>query len=352
MKVQAAQEYLGQQIHAVNRVTEWSEYLGFDTHQAGKGSTLAKLLTTGLFNNKNKKKKRRISGMAAVSNLGTFANWTGHVLAGSNTYDFGRLAWDPSQSAESINEEWTRMTFPGSVANVETVTKAVVHILNRSREVYEGYTSPLGIGFIVFGGGAYKAGHGACAPATPGPGDGPGGEVCPTSPGVDDKVASRRRRLDLRGGLDHYWVDPCTNYGCSNYSTFGLGCDRTTSMGTGTGYAGQYAPAVEKMFNSIATTPPKLLLWFHNVGWQHRMPDGRTLFAAINASHYDAVDEAAGFGTQWEALARNSVGEEDKERHAGVSARFAQQLRDAKVMRDHIVRQYTRWMRGGSNKLG
>ena len=29
------------------------------------------------------------------------------------------------------------------------------------KQVYEGYTSPLGIGFIVFGGGGYKAGHGA-----------------------------------------------------------------------------------------------------------------------------------------------------------------------------------------------
>jgi hypothetical protein len=102
-------------------------------------------------------------------------------------------------------------------------------ILNRTREVYEGYTSPLGIGFIVFGGGDYKAGHGACAPATPGPGDGPGGEVCQASPGL-----ARGELGDLRGGLDHYWVDPCSNYGMSNYSQFGLGCDRTT-VGPGTG---------------------------------------------------------------------------------------------------------------------
>ena len=99
----------------------------------------------------------------------------------------------------------------------------VGEILQRSRGIYEGYTSPLGIGFIVFGGGNYKAGHGACAPSTPGPGDGPGGEACPTSPGASTAgrragTGTGRRRLDLRGGLDHYWVDPCSNTGLSNYS--------------------------------------------------------------------------------------------------------------------------------------
>ena len=108
---------------------------------------------------------RPLTGMACVSNLGSYANWTGHVLAGSNTYGFGRLSWDPTQSAESINREWAAMTFPlvvplvvppapesppapSAVDTVDTVTD----ILQRSRGIYEGYTSPLGIGFIVFGG--------------------------------------------------------------------------------------------------------------------------------------------------------------------------------------------------------
>ena len=40
----------------------------------------------------------------------------------------------------------------------------------------------LGIGFIVFGG---YAGIGACAPPTGGPGEGPYGSICPTSPGFE-----------------------------------------------------------------------------------------------------------------------------------------------------------------------
>jgi len=87
MEVQAAQEYVGQQIHAVNRVVEWKEYLDFDTQQSGKGSTIAKLLTSGLFSKSSNASSGFISGMAAVSNLGTFANWTGHVLAGKAQTD-------------------------------------------------------------------------------------------------------------------------------------------------------------------------------------------------------------------------------------------------------------------------
>ena len=60
-----------------------------------------------------------------------------------------------------------KMTFPGTDV---LVAQKVVKILTESRDIYEGYTAPLGIGFIVFGGGDYKPGHGACAPPTPGPG--------------------------------------------------------------------------------------------------------------------------------------------------------------------------------------
>jgi len=286
--------------------------------------------------------------MACVSNLGTFANWTGHVLAGANTYGFGRLAWDPTQAAEDINREWAQMTFPSMpstsperspTAPPDTkVVNTVVKILSRTREVYEGYTSPLGIGFIVFGGGNYKAGHGACAPATPGPGDGPGGQMCPSSPGLLRR--GFRGLGDLRGGLDHYWVDPCSNYGCANYSRFGLGCDRTSV--TGTGYAGQYAPSVRDMFDNVQTCPTKLLLWFHNLAWDHQMTvngETMTLFDHINQTHVGAVQEVKQLAKDWLSL----YGMVDSERFHGVAARFAQQVNDAAAMSNTIMGQYTDW---------
>ena len=44
LPLQAAQEYTGQQIHAVNLVTMWEEYLAFDTKHGGDGATIKKLL--------------------------------------------------------------------------------------------------------------------------------------------------------------------------------------------------------------------------------------------------------------------------------------------------------------------
>ena len=221
-------------------------------------------------------------------------------------------------------------------------------------------------------------------PGAPGPGDGPLGEICPTSPGAGvftkgtvDNITNRRR-LDLHGGLDHYWVDPCSNTGMSNYSYHGLGCDRTTSA-WGTGYAGDYAPPNTAMFNSVETCPTNLLLWFHNLEWSHPMPKPRnfkpysisnqvatkantgdgvavlanasevdytlsgnetiTLYELIRFTHFDAVEQAKVLASKWDEL----DGLIDTFRFKGVQARFAQQVRDAAQMAHDIIAQYERW---------
>jgi len=66
----------GQQIHAMNLVTMWEEYLDFDTHHDGPGSTIKKLLSnTSTGTRPGRPHPGRISGMACVSNFGSFANW-------------------------------------------------------------------------------------------------------------------------------------------------------------------------------------------------------------------------------------------------------------------------------------
>ena len=296
---------------------------------------------------------------------------SGHVLAGSNSFGFGRLAWSGgSLSSEEINAEWTQLTFP---ASKPAVVHTVVDILQRGRDVYEGYTSPLGIGFIVFGGGNYKPGAGGCAarigdswhpsPASREPGAGPDGDACPTSPGIGDR--RRRRRRDLHGGLDHYWVDPCSNTGQGNYSTFGLGCDRTTNSIYATGYAGDYSAPNEDMFNDVTKCPLKNLLWFHNLPWSHPMPkppryappiaataytgarsgnatppNGTiTLYEHIRFTHADAVTQARELAASWDTL----EGRVDAVQFAGVQARFAQQVRDAAQMAGDVMAQYQAW---------
>ena len=260
MEVQAAQEYTGQQIHAVNLVTQWQSYLSFDS---GRNATVAQLLSG------TEGDAKRLSGMAAVSNLGNFRNWTGHLLAASNIYGFGRLGWDPTQSADEINLEWAGMTFGGG-AVAETISSK---ILQPSWEIYEGYTSPMGIGFVVEGGVA----GGWCAPPTKGPGPGPDGAECPKSP-IEPRVqlegavsgGAGAARLGDAAGASHYWLNPCSNYGYSNYSADGIGCDRTSK---GTGYAAQYAQALQTSFDDPLSCPQQ-------VPWQPARWDGspHTLF--------------------------------------------------------------------------
>ena len=62
----------------------------------------------------------------------------------------------------------------------------MVRILDQSWTTFEGYTSPLGIGWMCAGCGSYAGddapGSGfGCAPKTAGPGPGPGGSLCPFS---------------------------------------------------------------------------------------------------------------------------------------------------------------------------
>lgn len=51
---------------------------------------------------------------------------------------------------------------------------------------------------------------------------------------------------------------------------YSIGMDRTVKNGTGN--AGQYAPAIAQMFESVETTPDNLLLWFHHGRQTQRCP--------------------------------------------------------------------------------
>lgn len=69
------------------------------TYQKGRGSTFVKVIEGSLYGN-------TLTGTAGVANIGTDLNWTGHPFAQANWYGFGRLAWNPEISAETIAEEW------------------------------------------------------------------------------------------------------------------------------------------------------------------------------------------------------------------------------------------------------
>ncbi len=128
LEFQITQEYTGQQKHLCYLVPQWKEVLDFDTYARGKGSTIKRIVSGALHSNSesgslrgkatvhdrsgsfleeptNRVPKHTNFGSAAVSNIGADTNWTGHLLAQSNLYGYGRLAWDPELSADEIADE-------------------------------------------------------------------------------------------------------------------------------------------------------------------------------------------------------------------------------------------------------
>ena len=80
----------------------------------------------------------------------------------------------------------------------------------------------------------------------------------------------------------------------------GVGMDRTVA--TGTGFVGQYSPEVAKIYESAATTPDDLLLFFHHVPYTCKLHDGKTVIQYIYDSHYDGAAQAAQFVDDWTSL--------------------------------------------------
>ena len=88
---------------------------------------------------------RPVGGFVGVANVGMDANWLGSPLAMANLYGFGRLAWNPNLSAETIVDEWTRLTFGSDPLVVKTISAMQLS----SWHIYESYTGPLGAGTLT-----------------------------------------------------------------------------------------------------------------------------------------------------------------------------------------------------------
>ncbi|OPJ59276.1 alpha-glucuronidase family glycosyl hydrolase [Clostridium oryzae] len=275
LEFQAAQEYTGQQKHVCYLLPMWKEVLNFDTHAKGEGSYVSKVVDGSLFNS-------RYSGIVAVSNLGDSKCWTGHPLAQANLYGIGRIAWNPELSSEEIAKEWVKLTYGCD----EGIVQTVVSILMESREVYEKYTSPLGIGWMV----------------------NPNYHYGPSVEGYEYS----------RWGTYHYadWK--------------GIGVDRTVS--TGTGYTAQYHEAVASMYENIETCPEALLLFFHHVPYKYQLKTGKTLIQHIYDTHFEGVEKVEEFIEKWMSL----KGKINEEAFGLVCDRLRIQLKDSKEWRDQV----------------
>jgi alpha-glucuronidase len=285
-ELQITQEYLGQGNHLVYLATMWKEFLDSDTCAKGPGSTVAKVVDGTL------EQHTWHTGMVGVANTGRDANWTGHDFAQANWYAFGRLAWDPSLSAESIADEWIRMTWtsePNTLA-------AIKSIMMDSREAIVHYSMPLGLHHLI-GGNHYA----------------------PMPENTDPRRADWSATFYHHAGKD------------------GIGFDRTT---TGSNFLAQYFPPVRDRWNNVKTTPDIFLLWFHHLPWDYTLDSGRTVWQEIQRLYNQGVDAAQGFVKTWTTL----KGSLDDDRYAAVLAKLERQAADAAAWRDHCLsyfRQFT-----------
>ena len=274
LEVQAAQEYTGHQIDLCYLIPLFKEVLDFHTHCNEEKDTVADIVSGRTMGN-------NLGGMAAVINTGNDMNWTGDDLAAANTYGFGRLSFNTELTAEEIAREWIRQTL-NLTAKEEDI---LCSMLLRSREIYERYTSPLGIGWMVTPNGHY-------------------------GPSVDGYEYSRWGTYHR---ADH----------------LGIGVDRTDK---GTGYAQQYYPENAKLYNDPNTCPEELLLFFHHIPYTWKLKTGKTLIQHIYDSHFQGEEEARGLAADWDSL-KGAVPEEVYKR---VKERFDLQLDNAREWRDQV----------------
>ena len=281
IELQITQEYTGQQRHLCFLVPMWKEVLDFDMSIEGRYSdavpTPVKRIVAGrVFH-------RPTGGFVGVANVGMDANWLGSPLAMANLYGFGRLAWDPNLSAETIVKEWTRLT----LGNDPLVVRTIAALQLDSWPVYESYTGPLGAGTLTnILGNHYD----------PGP------------------ESSEENGWGQWHRADHA----------------GIGMDRT--MATGTGFIGQYPPEVQKLYESLAACPDQLLLFFHHVPYRYVLHSGKTVIQHIYDSHYEGAENARDFVSRWKTLARRI----DEDRYRDILARLEYQAGEAVVWRDAI----------------
>lgn len=276
IELQVTQEYTGQQRHLCFLAPMWKEVLDFDLRIANHSTPVKEVISGRTF-------RRPIGGFVAVVNVGMDENWLGHPLAMANLYAYGRLAWDPNLSAATIVDEWTRLTFGSDPLAVKTISDMQLS----SWHVYESYTGPLGAGTLTDILGSHYG------------------------PGVE---ASERNGWGQWHRADHD----------------GVGMDRTVA--TGTGFVAQYPPAVAKRYESLATTPDELLLFFHHVPYTHVLHSGKTVIQHIYDSHYEGAEHAQQVVEQWKSLR----GHIDDERYAATLARLEYQAGHAIVWRDAI----------------
>lgn len=258
-ELQITQEYLGQSLHLVYLAPMWKEFFSFVN-------------------------PKQLRGIAGVANTGDDKNWCGHPFSQANWYAFGRLAWNPELSSDSIAREWLTQTFTHDAAFVNPMTE----VMEASREACVDYMMPLGLHHI------FKADH--------------------------------HYGPEPQGQYPHFPIEWCPVY-YHKADTAGVGFDRTR---TGSDAVSQYRAPYNDFYNNIETCPEEYLLWFHHVSWDYKMKNGKTLWQNLCAHYNRGVSETERFAAVWQTM-RPYV---DEERFNHVSRLMDVQVDNAKEWRN------------------
>ena len=268
-ELQITQEYLGQSKHLTYLAPMWKEF--FD------------------FVNPNK-----LVGISGVANIGDDANWCGHSFSQANWYAFGRLAWNPSLTAEEIAHEWLVQTYENQD---EKFTKPVEMMMMTSREACVNYMMPLGLHHI------FKFDH-------------------HYGPEPDGFIAS-------------YPLEWCPVY-YHKADAKGVGFDRSSK---GTDAVGQYPEPYRSLYDNIATCPEEYLLWFHHVAWDYKMKSGSTLWQELCMKYNMGVAMVEVYRDFWHTSAKQYMkGHEQEWQHTDSLLNI--QLENAKEWRNTCLKYF------------
>lgn len=242
-ELQITQEYLGQSKHLTYLAPMWKEFFGFVNPD-------------------------RLVGISGVANIGDDANWCGHPFSQANWYAFGRLAWNPSLTAEEIAHEWLVQTYENQD---EKFTKPVEMMMMTSREACVNYMMPLGLHHI------FKFDH-------------------HYGPEPDGFIAS-------------YPLEWCPVY-YHKADAQGVGFDRSSK---GTDAVGQYPEPYRSLYDNIKTCPEEYLLWFHHVPWTYKMKSGSTLWQELCMKYNMGVAMVEVYRDFWHTSAKQYMKEHEQE---------------------------------------
>ena len=268
-ELQITQEYLGQSKHLTYLAPMWKEFFGFVNPD-------------------------RLVGISGVANIGDDANWCGHPFSQANWYAFGRLAWNPSLTAEEIAHEWLVQTYENQD---EKFTKPVEMMMMTSREACVNYMMPLGLHHI------FKFDH-------------------HYGPEPDGFIAS-------------YPLEWCPVY-YHKADAQGIGFDRSSK---GTDAVGQYPEPYRSLYDNIETCPEEYLLWFHHVPWTYKMKSGSTLWQELCMKYNMGVAMVEVYRDFWHTSAKQYMkGHEQEWQHT--DSLLNVQLENAKEWRNTCLKYF------------